>query len=64
MVFLMAYKKTRTPTEFTGCGNHECQIRKGCERYEKRNERHFINSFNPERRRGELSCAMRIEAAK
>jgi hypothetical protein len=55
----MAYNKAITPREFTGCGNHQCPIKTGCKRYET--PRPFTNMFNPARRHGKISCAMRIE---
>jgi hypothetical protein len=57
------YNKKRTPTEFTGCGNHQCPIKTGCQRYET--ARSFTNMFNPSRLAdGRISCAMRIESRR
>jgi hypothetical protein len=56
----MAYNKSRTPTNPTGCGNHNCALRNDCARSQT-HKFHYVSMFRPSRgQNGVISCAMKL----
>jgi crossover junction endodeoxyribonuclease RusA len=58
----MAYNKSRTPTNPTGCGNYNCALRNDCKRSQT-HKFHHVSVFHP-RRLADGRIFMRDEALK